>query len=55
MRNRRYIEPSDHAQDVVSRFSTNDLIKYVVEDLTEHFSDMGEWEYMEELSRWYDD
>ena len=55
MRERRWIDPEDHAKQVVERLTHEDLIEYVTEDLTEMYSDMSEWEYEDELKRWYDD
>ena len=55
MQSRRWIDPEDHAKQVVERFTLEDLIEYVTQDLIEMYSDMGEWEYEDELKRWYDD
>ena len=55
MQNRRWVDPEDHAKEVVQRLTHDDLIEYVTEDLTAMYSDMGEWEYEDELKRWYDE
>ena len=55
MREQRWIDPEDHAKQVVEQFTLDDLIEYVTQDLVEMYSDMGEWEYADELKRWYDE
>ena len=55
MREQRWIDPEDHAAAVVDHFSLDDLLEWVKQDLVEMYSDMGEFEYEEELKRWYDE
>lgn len=51
------IEPEQLAARIVSMFSTEDLMTYVLEDLTEYYSDLqhdDHYEYEAEVNRFYD-
>ena len=54
----RDIEPDELAQHIVDMLDTNDLRRYVLEDLTEHYSDLkfdSPGEYEDELRKFYSD
>jgi hypothetical protein len=54
----RDIEPDELAQHIVDMLDTNDLRRYVLEDLTEYYSDLkfdSPGEYEDELRKFYSD
>lgn len=51
------IEPEQLALHIVSNLSNDDLMTYVLEDLTEYYSDLQHddcYEYEAEVNRFYD-
>tara|TARA_S200002703_G_scaffold41772_1_gene36244 strand:- start:269 stop:457 length:189 start_codon:yes stop_codon:yes gene_type:complete len=51
------IEPEQLAARVVAMFTTEDLMTYVLEDLTEYYNDLrwdDQYEYEAEVNRFYD-
>lgn len=54
----RDIEPEELAQHLVDMLDTNDLRQYVLEDLTEYYSDLkfdSPGEYEDDLRKYYSD
>ena len=54
----RDIEPEELAQHIVDRLDTDDLRRYVLEDLTEFYSDLkfdSPGEYEDDLRKFYSD
>ena len=54
----RDIEPEELAEHVTNMLTNDDLFRYVLEDLTEYYSDLlhdSPYEYKAELDKFYND
>ena len=54
----RDIEPEELAKHVTNMLTNDDLFQYVLEDLTDYYSDLqhdSPYEYKDEVSRFYND